>query len=137
MNQGWHGLAFAPLGSQLMFVSENGTAEIWDVENDKRVSQLGSPGFFNAPHIALSPDGTLLAGLADSGVVAIWNKATREHLYSFRSERSAVWSLAWSSGGRQLAVGLSNGGLAVWNLPAVESELDKLGLHLLSDALEH
>jgi WD40 repeat protein len=52
----------------------------------------------------------------------------RKLLYSFRPEQSEVWSLDWSSDGDRLAVGLSDGGLVVWDLPTVEAELARIGL---------
>jgi WD40 repeat protein len=128
MNQGWHGLAFYPDGQRLAFVSNTGAAEIWDVASDKRLFQLGDKNRFHAPHIALNKDGTRFAGLLQSDVVSIWNTSDRKMLYSFRPEQSEVWSLAWSPEGDRLAVGLSDGGLVVWDLPAIETELARIGL---------
>jgi WD40 repeat protein/predicted Ser/Thr protein kinase len=128
MNQGWHGLAFYPDGQRLAFVSRTGAAEIWDVAADKRLFQLGDENQFHAPHIALSPNGTRFAGLLQPDVVSIWNTSDRKMLYSFRPEQSEVWSMAWSPAGDQLAVGLSDGGLVVWDLPTIEAELARIGL---------
>jgi WD40 repeat protein len=128
MNQGWHGLAFFPDGERLAFVSHTAAAEIWDVASDKHLFQLGDENQFHAPHIALSKDGKRFAGLLKPDVVSIWNMSDRKLLYSFRPEQSEVWSLDWSSDGDRLAVGLSDGGLVVWDLPTVEAELARLGL---------
>jgi WD40 repeat protein len=43
-------------------------------------------------------------------------------------ETGDVWSLAWSPDGRRLAVGLSDGGLAVWDLDEVRARLAEFGL---------
>ena len=128
MNQGWHGLAFYPDGKRLAFVSHTGAAEIWDVAADKRSFQLGEENQFHAPHIALSKDGTRFAGLLQPDVVSIWDASVRKMLYSFRPEQSEVWSMAWSPKGDQLAVGLSDGGLVLWDLPIIEAELARIGL---------
>jgi WD40 repeat protein len=133
MSQGWHGLDFFPDGHRLAFVSHAGTAEIWDVAADKRSFQLGDENPFHAPILALSKDGTRFAGILESDVVSIWNTSNRKMLYAFRPEQSEVWSLAWTPKGDRLAVGLSDGGLVVWDLPAIETELAGIGLEIPQD----
>ena len=133
MNQGWHGLAFFPDGQRLAFVSHTGAAEIWDVTEDKRSFQLGDENRFHAPHVALSKDGTRFASLLQPDVVSVWSTSDRKMLYSFRPEQSEVWSLAWSPAGDRLAVGLSDGGLVVWDLPTIETELARIGLESRQD----
>jgi WD40 repeat protein len=133
MNQGWHGLAFFPEGERLAFVSHTGAAEIWDVAGNKRLFQLGDENQFHAPHIALSKDGAWFAGLLEPDVVSIWSTADRRLLYSFRPEQSTVWSLAWSHSGDRLAVGLSDGGLVVWDIPTIHAELARIGLESPQD----
>jgi WD40 repeat protein len=128
MNQGWHGLAFYPDGRRLTFVSHTGAVEIWDVAENKPMPSLGVADQFHAPHIALSKDGAWFAGLLQPDVVSVWSTANRNMLYHFRPEQSAVWSLAWSNNGKRLAVGLSDGGLAVWHIPTIQAELTKVGL---------
>jgi WD40 repeat protein len=133
MNQGWHGLAFCADGRGLAFVSHTGAAEVWDVAADGRLFQLGEENQFHAPHIALSKDGTRFAGLLEPDTVSIWSTADRKMLYYFRPEQSTVWSLAWSPHGDRLAVGLSDGGLVVWDLRTVEAELARIGLESPQD----
>jgi WD40 repeat protein/tRNA A-37 threonylcarbamoyl transferase component Bud32 len=133
MNQGWHGLAFFPDGQRLAFVSRTGVAEVWDVAGDKRLFQLGEEDQFHAPHIALGKNGTRFAGLLQSDVVSVWSTSDRKMLYAFRPEQSEVYSLAWSPDGNRLAVGLSDGGLAVWDLPMIETELARIGLESRQD----
>ena len=53
-----------------------------------------------------------------------WNGG--EIAWTFREERGPVWSLAFSPDGRRLAVGLSDGGLAVWNLDRFRALLDEV-----------
>jgi WD40 repeat protein len=127
MNQGWHGLAFYPDG-RLTFVSDTGAVEIWDVEKNRQLPQLGDEDQFHSPHIALSKDGRRFAGLLRGDVVSVWSTADRKMLYSFRPEHSNVWSLAWSHDGDRLAVGLSDGGLAVWDIRVIHAELARIGL---------
>ena len=92
------------------------------------LGSLGEPETFNAPHIALSPDGKWLAGLTQPETVSIWNVSTGKHEFSLRPEAGTVWSLAWDASSTKLAVGQSDGGLAVWHLPRIEKKLSELGL---------
>jgi hypothetical protein len=48
-----------------------------------------------------------VAAVHESSVVGVWNVASKNHMFSFRAERNAIWSLAWNRTGTQLAVGLS------------------------------
>jgi serine/threonine protein kinase/WD40 repeat protein len=128
MKQGWHGLAFDP-DDRLMFVSDEGMVEAWNVVDRPTAYHLGESGHFSAPHIALSKDGRWLAALAERGAVEIWDTARQKLAYSFRPEHNAsVWSLAWSPDDQRLAVGFSDGSLAVWSISAVRAELKQIGL---------
>jgi hypothetical protein len=42
-------------------------------------------------------------------------------------EASDVWGLAWGPDGRRLALGLSDGGTAVWDIEAVRARLAEFG----------
>lgn len=128
MNQGWHGLAFFPDSERFIFISEDGIAQVWNLSSDQAVMELGAAGIFHAPHLALSDDGSLFAGLTGSDEVAVWNVADRTQLFAFRPEGSAIWSLAWSPDAKRLAVGSTDGRVVLWNLPAVRQELAEFGL---------
>ena len=95
---------------------------------DRHVDTFGEPGTFNAPHIALSPDGKWLAALTQPDSVAIWHVPTKSHVFSLRPEAGTVWSLAWDPTSKELAVGQSDGGLAVWHLLKIQQKLAESGL---------
>jgi WD40 repeat protein len=128
MMQGWHGLAFLPGGRSFIYISQAGIAEIWDVAQDCRLDSLGAPDTFNAPQIALSPNGEWFAALAKQDAVSIWHRPTKQHVFSLRPESGTVWSLAWDASSEQLAVGQSDGGLAVWHLPRIQEKLAERNL---------
>jgi WD40 repeat protein len=133
MLQGWHGVAFLPDGQSIIYVSKSGVAEIWNVKEDRRVASLGEPGTFNAPHIALSPDGKWFAALTQPNTVSLWHLPSGKHVFSLRPEASTIWSLAWDPSSQQLAVGQSDGGLAVWHLPRIQNKLAEFGLKWQDD----
>jgi WD40 repeat protein len=128
MRQGWHGLACLPDGESIVSVNKLGAVEVWNVRQDRHVGSLGKPGTCSAPQIALSPNGKWLAAIIEQNTISVWHMPTKEHVYSIRPEPSTVWSLAWDPAGEQLAVGQSDGGLAVWNLSKIEEKLAKYGL---------
>jgi WD40 repeat protein len=128
MNQGWHGVSLLPDGQSIIYVSKTGVAEVWNVKEDRQLSTFGEPGTFNAPEVALSPDGKWFAALTLPDTVSIWHRPTGKLVFSLRPEAGTVWSLAWDPSSQQLAVGRSDGGLAVWHLPIIQEKLAASGL---------
>jgi WD40 repeat protein len=128
MNQGWHGLALLPDGESMTYVSKVGAAEVWNVKLNRRIDTLGEPGTFGAPQVALSPNGVWFAALTQDDTVSVWHRPTRKHVYTLRPETGAVWALAWDPTSEHLAVGRSDGSLAVWHLPAIQKKLAQSGL---------
>jgi len=127
---GWHGFAFVQGG--LAFVGDDLRVELWDAGRGVRIDYLGEPGEFQSPHIAASPDGRYLVGLHQQESVALWDVTARKRLFVFRPERSPIWSLAFDSTGRKLAVGLSDGGIVVWDLKVINDKLGTLGLEWMN-----
>jgi WD40 repeat protein len=123
---GWHGFAFVKEG--LAFVGPDLRVELWDVEHAARIDYLGQPGEFQSPHIAASPDGRYLVGLHQEGSIALWDVTARKRLFVLPPERSPIWSMAFDSTGNRLGVGLSDGGVVVWDLKVINDKLGTLGL---------
>ena len=48
MNHGWNGLALLPDRESIIYISNKGVAEIWNVKKDRRVDAIGTPGTFDA-----------------------------------------------------------------------------------------
>lgn len=126
---GWHSLCFGPSG-ELALVNMASRVETWDIRDMTRGGRLHvqhkSP-VFSGSSIAVNRKG-LLAGVTTPKSVSVLDLTERRLLYTFRQERGTVWALAWSPNGRQLAVGLSDGGLSIWDIGLVERELSALGL---------
>jgi WD40 repeat protein len=117
-----------PTKESIIYVDKSGVAQIWNVRTNRSEGTFGNPGTFNAPQFALSPDGKWFAGLTRSDTVSIWNVERGQHAFSLRPEAATVWSLAWNASSTQLAVGQSDGGLAVWHLPHIQKKLAAMGL---------
>ena len=128
---GWHGVLVQPETDNIMFVTDEGTLQVWNVKDDKAGPTIGQSGDFDGPHLALHSDGRLLAGLARHDQIAIWNLKSGERLMKLRPEESAIWSMSWSNE-KELAVGLSDGGVFVWDIANILEKLDNLGIPISS-----
>ena len=112
-----------------MYIAEDGRGVVCDVRDDRLVRTLGDPGTFEGGHVAVSPDSLWLAAQRTATGIAIVDLDRGEIAFTFREEHCPVWALAWSRDSRRLALGLSDGGLVVWDLYAVRKSLTDLGLN--------
>jgi WD40 repeat protein len=117
-------LAFDPTGRRLFFVGSDGKLASWDWggTGGKR------PTTRQAYQIALSPDGRWLATPGPAGGVVIDDRRTGKELLALPPEEAEIWGLSWSPDGTRLALGLSDGGLAIWNLEEVRARLAEFGI---------
>ncbi len=80
-------------------------------------------------HFGLSPNGQYLAVNAASGRnVELWEAETGQFVVSLPEGEGTIWCCRWNHDGTQLAVGRSNGELAVWNLEQLRSQLADVNL---------
>jgi WD40 repeat protein/serine/threonine protein kinase len=123
-------LSFLPDSKHLALVnSKTGLVEVWDARTGQVATTFGKKELVHgeAIHTALSPDGAWLA-VGGSKAVTVWDMNKRELVLALPEERGTVWSLAWGPDRDLLAVGSSDGGLVVWNLPRIKAELSRIGL---------
>ncbi len=125
-------LQFLPNGQHLAFVNPAGVVEVWSLGTAQRAFAFpGGPSVETrgekASILALSSDGTWLARRAGRGVT-IWDTASRSLLLALPEETGTVWCMAWSPDRDRLAVGSSDGGLVLWDLPRIRSQLAEINL---------
>jgi WD40 repeat protein/serine/threonine protein kinase len=125
-------LTFRTTSREVVIVGPSLVPEGWDLATGRRDFALAAtPAGTGAAHkgrvaITLSADG---AWLAQGGpAVRVWDLQTRELLFALPEERSLPWSFAWSPDRQLLAVGSSDGALALWDVQRLHSELAELGL---------
>src|SRR5262249_22548194 len=104
--------------SRLTVITRGGTLGYWDWKPKKLADTRR-----RAEMIAPSADGRWAAVRGPGRQVAVIDAATGEEVYTLPPEGSDIWSIAWSADGTQLAVGLSDGRVAVWNLEQVRARL--------------
>jgi WD40 repeat protein len=127
------GAAFFPDGRRLALVIEEGKLlQVWDVVARKKIRDLGrldfggQSSFFLGRVTAVAEDGRWLA--VQTPGVSIWDAETGQSVLALPREQSLPAHLAWSRDRALLGIGLTDGGLVVWNVPAVRRELARLGL---------
>ena len=111
-------VAFRPDGQQLLIGSQDGSAEIWEVETGQLLTTLEEhPSSVNS--VAWSPDGLrLLTGRSDGNVQAWFQEG--QLLLSFTAHSSSVLEVAWHPDGQQL---LTHDGSTVRIWDATTSQL--------------
>ncbi|HSJ52129.1 MAG TPA: WD40 repeat domain-containing protein, partial [Anaerolineae bacterium] len=112
---GAHSIVFAADGGTLFAASWQGVSQI-EVATGQSVRDFGDLSR-NASHIALSPDGALLAtgGTFDEPIV-IWETATGRQFRSFGGDTGGVSALAFSPGGQVLASASSDVTIMLWDV---------------------
>ncbi|GAA4587689.1 serine/threonine-protein kinase [Planotetraspora phitsanulokensis] len=76
----------------------------------------GSPGDPSVTQMDFSPDGKILACGNGSGVVRLWDVASRRSLADLEGHDDAVRSVAFSPDGRTLASGSLDGTIRLWDV---------------------
>jgi WD40 repeat protein/tRNA A-37 threonylcarbamoyl transferase component Bud32 len=79
-----------------------GELTVWDAVTGREVRTFGGPAGA-AHHIALSPDGKLLASAGEGHTVTVWDVATGAELLTFNGHGKQVNDLAFSPDGRYVA----------------------------------
>jgi WD40 repeat protein len=99
----------------------SGLVVVWDADTGDRVMTLGEPGtsYDHIRGLAYSPDGRLLAGLAASGGVHLWDLASGEEVAGWDTRTDNGDGIAFSPDGTLLATS-GSGGATVWKTPSGE-----------------
>ena len=77
--------------------------------------------------IAVTHDSSRLAWQTGRAAT-IWDLDRGKLLIALPDEPTSVWNLAWSPRGDRLALGLSDGGIVLWDLREIRAQLAALGL---------
>jgi serine/threonine protein kinase/WD40 repeat protein len=123
-------LHFDATGKRLLFVSREGKLTMWDWDADTPPRETAEP----ALHLALGPGARWVAATTPSRATVVYDLQAGAETLALPEEAGDVWSLAWSSDGTRLAVGRSDGGVAIWDLEQVRARLAEVGITVPSTA---
>jgi WD40 repeat protein len=82
--------------------------------------------------MALSASGRWAATAEHGKGITVYDLVSDRQWLRLPPDGSDVWGLAWSPDGARLAVALSDGGVAIWELEAVRACLAELGINVES-----
>jgi len=126
--RGWHSLAFLPDSPCLAYIAKSGIVQGWNVTAGQSAFTLGDPGEFKGWHLSLSPDGRWLLAETTATAPGLWDLRRRKPMFGLPAQHSPIWALDWSPNSELMAIGLSDGGVNIWNLPRIRAQVSSLGL---------
>ena len=123
----WISFEFNGVENQIMVGGLEGGIETWNYVTGERIETFeGYEGA--AQQLRISPDGRFLAFSNENNDYGVYDLKKQEVLFMAPPETSDVFGIAWSEDGNRLGVVRSNGQARVLNIPAIRSQLAKLGL---------
>ena len=121
-------LHFDPAGRELVYLTLARTIGTWQWQAAARGPESGQKAY----HLAVSSDGQWIATATSASNVLVYDRRSSEPVLTLPPESSEICGLAWSPDGSRLAVGLSDGGLVVWNVRQVRAQLAEFHISLPS-----
>jgi WD40 repeat protein len=120
-------VAFSPDGRLVASAGHKQGVKVWEARTGNQVQQLTAPQFEDGYAAAFNADGTLLAvGATDGhgtnpniewiGTIHIWDMPTGALRFSLSGHGQRVEAVAFSSDGRRLVSGASDGTVKVWDI---------------------
>jgi RNA polymerase sigma factor (sigma-70 family) len=98
---------------------KNPTIRLWELATGKERLRIvsrekGEPFYYD--HIALSPDGRILATARHDNTLQFWDLFTGKELLRHSGYLESVYTMTFSPNGKFLATGHDNGAILVWDV---------------------
>lgn len=91
----------------------NGGVKVWDIAKSSVMYQMANKEF--VPLVALTNDGSLVAGVVEGYRIKLWSTATGKETRIINTDIAALSALTFSADGSLIACGNINGTLKVYN----------------------
>lgn len=105
-------VAFSATGKVLVS-GGNGGVRVWDIAKSSVLYQMANREY--VPLVALSNDGSLVAGVVEQYRIKIWSTATGKEIRIINTDIAALSALTFSLDGSLIACGNINGTLKAYN----------------------
>lgn len=102
---------FSPDGDMFIYTHE-GKLELRSVETLKVLDTFGGAEWLS--RLALSPDGMVVAAVANDDMVQLWELTTQKRLGVLKGNGQRINSIKFSPNGKLLAAGCGDGSVEVW-----------------------
>jgi serine/threonine protein kinase/WD40 repeat protein/tetratricopeptide (TPR) repeat protein len=143
-------LCISPNSKLLAWTDHDFSICLWDLVNEREIPFMGPPLMSGWGDFAFYPDSDHLALHTAKGMDETWDTRTARRVSSWGRKRGdlalspysafslpesgTLWSGALSPDRERVAVGLADGGLALWNIPGIQAQLAQIGLAWRADA---
>ncbi|WP_182867452.1 serine/threonine-protein kinase [Stieleria mannarensis] len=113
----------------VLAVSASGALVQWDLENQQSEDQaIAELGRLSSPVIAIAPSSEIVAVQASHRNVRLLDLKTRSMMFDLADEHASINSITWDPTGYRLAIGLTDGSVAIWDLARISEQLAYAGL---------
>lgn len=106
-------VAFSATG-RVLVSGGNGGVKVWDIAKSSVMYQMANKEY--VPMVALSNDGSLVAGVVEKYRIKIWSTATGKESRIINTDIATLSSITFSMDGNLIACGNINGTLKVYNV---------------------
>jgi WD40 repeat protein len=110
----------------MTFVTRDRALGLWDWEAGAvaRTTRRELVG----PDIAVTPDFRWLATRASGNRALVYDLRADREVMTLPPESAEIYWADWSPDGQRLALGLSDGGVVIWDIKRVRAQLSDLGV---------
>jgi serine/threonine protein kinase/WD40 repeat protein len=126
---GLRNLQFDARGEQLTFVTAHHTLGVLDWHT-ATVRDTGHKVF----HVALTADGRRAVAASPDHEVTVYELPSGREVLKLPAESSDIWDLTWNPDGTRVAVALSDGCVAIWDLEQVGARLAEFQIDVSATA---
>ncbi|KAA5541772.1 protein kinase [Roseiconus nitratireducens] len=117
-----------PSRSVVYAAAIDGTIQAWDLDRGQVIQTLSDQETLSASRMALTDGGNLIAANVTPSTLGLFDVNAGTPLFRLADEGAAIGSVDWEPSGRRLAVGLSDGSVAIWDLSCTVRLIRTAGL---------